>query len=184
MELWLIILLAVIGVVILYLILLYNGLVRLNMRINNAWSQIDVQLKRRFDLIPNLVSTVKGYMKHEKTVLENITKARSALMGANTLEEKAKQSDVITGALKTLFAVAENYPDLKANQNFLMLQEELSGTENKIAYSRQFYNDSVMLFNAKIQTFPTNLFAKMMNFTEREFFKTQGKEREPVKVEF
>lgn len=184
MELWLIILLAVIGVVILYLILLYNGLVRLNMRINNAWSQIDVQLKRRFDLIPNLVSTVKGYMKHEKTVLENITKARSALMGANTLEEKAKQSDVITGALKTLFAVAENYPDLKANQNFLMLQEELSGTENKIAYSRQFYNDSVMLFNAKVQTFPTNLFAKMMNFTEREFFKTQGKEREPVKVEF
>ncbi|MFH1331772.1 MAG: LemA family protein [archaeon] len=184
MQLWLWILLGAIGIILLYLVIIYNGLVRLNTRIDNAWSQIDVQLKRRYDLIPNLVNTVKGYMKHEKTVLENITKARSAMMGATTLTEKAKQSDVITNALKTLFAVAENYPILKANENFLLLQEELSGTENKIAYSRQFYNDSVMVFNAKIKVFPNNMFANMLGFKDREFFKTEGKEREPVKVEF
>lgn len=181
---WLWILLGVVAVVILYFILMYNGLVRLKVRIDEAWSQIDVQLKRRYDLIPNLVSTVKGYMKHEKTVLENITKARSAMMKATNLTEKAKQSDVITNALKTLFAVAENYPNLKANENFMMLQEELSGTENKIAYSRQFYNDSVRRFNEKLKVFPTNIFGKMMNFAEKEFFKTEGREREPVKVEF
>ncbi len=184
MQLWIWILIAVIAIILLYIILTYNSLVRLNTRIDNAWSQIDVQLKRRYDLIPNLVSTVKGYMKHEKTVLENITKARSAMMKATSLTEKAKHSDVITNALKTLFAVAENYPNLKANENFLMLQEELSGTENKISYSRQFYNDSVMIFNAKIKTFPTNIFANMLNFKERAFFKTEGREREPVKVEF
>lgn len=184
MELWLWIIIALVAIILLYIIITYNSLIRLNTRIDNAWSQIDVQLKRRYDLIPNLVNTVKGYMKHEKTVLENITKARSAMMKATTLTEKAKQSDVITSTLKTLFAVAENYPNLKANQNFMMLQEELSGTENKIAYSRQFYNDSVMVFNAKIKTFPTKIFADMLNFKERDFFKTEGKEREPVKVEF
>ncbi len=184
METWLIVLLAVVGIILLYLIIVYNSLVRLNVRIDNAWSQIDVQLKRRYDLIPNLVNTVKGYMKHEREVLENITKARSALMSAKTLPEKAKQSDMITNALKTLFAVAENYPTLKANENFMMLQEELSGTENKISYSRQFYNDSVMVFNEKIKVFPNNIFANMLNFKVREFFKTEGKEREPVKVEF
>jgi LemA protein len=184
MQLWLIILLAVVGAMLLYLIYVYNSLVRLNVRIDNAWSQIDVQLKRRFDLIPNLVNSVKGYMKHEKEVLENITKARSAMMNAKTLSEKAKQSNMITDALKTIFAVAENYPTLKANENFMMLQEELSGTENKIAYSRQFYNDSVMIFNEKIKVLPTKIFANMLNFKEREFFKTEGKEREPVKVEF
>lgn len=184
MQIWLWVLIAVIAIILLYIILTYNSLVRLNMRINNAWSQIDVQLKRRYDLIPNLVNTVKGYMKHEKTVLENITKARAALMKASTLTEKAKHSNAITEALKTIFAVAENYPNLKANENFKMLQEELSGTENKIAYSRQFYNDSVMIFNAKVKTFPTNIFADMLNFKERDFFKTAGKEREPVKVEF
>jgi LemA protein len=185
MQTWLIVLLVVVGLVLLYLIYVYNSLVRLNVRIDNAWSQIDVQLKRRFDLIPNLVNTVKGYMKHEKEVLENITKARSAMMNAKTLGEKAKQSNVITEALKTIFAVAENYPNLKANENFMMLQEELSGTENKIAYSRQFYNDSVMIFNEKIKVFPNNIFAGMLNFKGREFFKTEGKaEREPVNVEF
>jgi LemA protein len=184
MQTWLIVLIAVVGIILLYLIYVYNSLVRLNVRIDNAWSQIDVQLKRRFDLIPNLVNTVKGYMKHEKEVLENITKARSAMMNAKTLPEKAKQSNMISDALKTIFAVAENYPNLKANENFMMLQEELSGTENKIAYSRQFYNDSVMIFNEKIKVFPTNIFANMLNFKVREFFKTEGKEREPVKVEF
>ncbi|MFH1210677.1 MAG: LemA family protein [archaeon] len=184
MQTWLIVLIAVVGIILLYLIYVYNSLVRLNVRIDNAWSQIDVQLKRRFDLIPNLVNTVKGYMKHEKEVLENITKARSAMMNAKTLPEKAKQSNMITDALKTIFAVAENYPNLKANENFMMLQEELSGTENKIAYSRQFYNDSVMIFNEKIKVFPTNIFANMLNFKVREFFKTEGRERESVKVEF
>jgi len=184
MPTWVWILIAAIAIVILYIIIMYNSLVRLNVRIDNAWSQIDVQLKRRYDLIPNLVNTVKGYMKHEKTVLENITKARSAMMNATTLTEKAKHSNTITEALKTIFAVAENYPNLKANENFMMLQEELSGTENKISYSRQFYNDSVMVFNAKIKTFPTNIFANMLNFKERAFFKTEGREREAVKVDF
>lgn len=184
MQTWLIVLLVIVGLLLLYIVYLYNSLIRLNVRIDNAWSQIDVQLKRRFDLIPNLVNTVKGYMKHEKDVLENITKARSAMMNAKTLPEKAKHSNMISEALKTIFAVAENYPNLKANENFMMLQEELSGTENKIAYSRQFYNDSVMIFNERIKVFPSNIFANMMNFKEREYFRTEGKEREPVKVEF
>jgi LemA protein len=185
MGLWTWILLGVVGVVILWLIIAYNRLVILRTRINNAWSQIDVQLKRRYDLIPNLVETVKGYAKHEKSVFENITKARAALMNAKTLPEKAKADNMITGALKTLFAVAENYPNLKANENFMQLQEELSGTESKIAYSRQFYNDNVMNYNASIQQFPTNLIANMFKFTGREFFKTEGEaERKPVKVKF
>lgn len=178
------VLIGVCALIILYIIYAYNSLVRLNVRIDNAWSQIDVQLKRRYDLIPNLVNTVKGYMKHEKTVLENITKARAALISGKSIAEKAKADDIVSGALKSLFAVAENYPQLKANENFKMLQEELSGTESKVAYARQFYNDNVMVFNTKIKVFPTNILANMLNFREREFFRTEGKEREAVKVDF
>lgn len=178
-----IIALIIIGVIALLLILLYNSLIRLRLRVENAWSQIDVQLKRRYDLIPNLINAVKGYMKHEKGVLEEVTKARTSLM-SGSMSDKAKASNQITDALKTIFAVAENYPELKANENFMQLQEELSGTESKIAYARQFYNDSVMDYNQGIQTFPRNIFAGMFNFTKKDFFETQGKERENVKVEF
>ncbi|MDP3990198.1 MAG: LemA family protein [archaeon] len=173
----------IIVVVVLLIIYIYNSLIKLRMRVNNAWSQIDVQLKRRFDLIPNLISTVKGYMKHEKGVLEEVTKARASLV-TGSMQQKAKASNQITDALKSIFAVAESYPQLKANENFKMLQEELSGTESKIAYARQFYNDSVMLFNEALQVFPKNIFAKLFGFKEREFFSTKGKERENVKVEF
>lgn len=175
----------ILALIVLWLLFGYNRLIMLRMRINNAWSQIDVQMKRRYDLIPNLVETVKGYAKHEKTVFENVTKARTSFMKAGTLAEKAKASNQITAALKTLFAVAENYPTLKANENFMQLQEELSGTESKIAYSRQFYNDNVMSFNTSIQTVPTNIIANMFGFAAREFFKTEGEaERKPVKVQF
>ena len=174
----------IIGVVVVLLIVyIYNSLIRLRMRVTNAWSQIDVQLKRRYDLIPNLVNAVKGYMKHEKGVLENVTKMRTSLV-SGTMQEKAKASNQITEALKSIFAVAENYPQLKASENFKQLQEELAGTESKIAYSRQFYNDSVMSYNEALQVFPKNMFAKMFGFTAREFFETKGKERENVKVEF
>jgi LemA protein len=171
-------------VIVLWIVLGYNRLVRLRNRIDNAWSQIDVQLKRRADLVPNLVNTVKGYAKHEKSVFENVTKARSAIMKAETVADKAKADNMITSALKSLFAVAENYPNLKANQNFLQLQEELSGIESKIAYARQFYNDSVLRLNNSVKMFPTNLLANWFGFKEREFFKVEGAEREPVKVEF
>jgi LemA protein len=165
-------------------VLVYNSLVGRRAQIDNAWSQIDVQLKRRYDLIPNLVETVKGYAKHEKALFENVTQARSALMSAQGVGEKAKADNVLSGTLKSLFAVAENYPQLRANENFKMLQEELSGTENKIAYSRQFYNDSVMAYNVAIKTVPTNAVAGMFGFSQREFFKTEGAERESVKVKF
>ena len=177
------ILLIILGVIVLYIILAYNSLIVLRTRINNAWSQIDVQLKRRYDLIPNLIRTVQGYVKHEKTVLTDITKARTQLM-SGSVKDKAKASDQLTSALKSLFAVAENYPQLKANENFKMLQEELSGTESKIAYARQFYNDSVMSFNIKVQRFPTSIIANALNFKEKEFFKAEGKEKENIKVEF
>lgn len=175
---------ALVLLALLFAVLVYNGLIGKKNRIENAWSQIDVQLKRRYDLIPNLVESVKGYAKHEKAVFENVTKARSALMSAQSVGEKAKADGILTGALKSLFAVAENYPQLRANENFKMLQEELSNTENKIAYSRQFYNDSVLEYNTAIQTIPTNIIAGMFNFTAREFFKTEGGERENVKVKF
>ncbi|MEM4267514.1 MAG: LemA family protein [Candidatus Woesearchaeota archaeon] len=163
----------------------YNRLIVLRTRIDNAWSQIDVQLKRRYDLIPNLVETVKGYAKHERKVFEEVTKARSAWANAKSVQEKVQASEGLAGVLKSLFAVAENYPTLKANENFKMLQEELSGTESKIAYSRQFYNDNVMVYNAKLQMFPTNILARLFNFTQREFFKTDTEEeRKPVKVKF
>lgn len=171
------------ALIILYIVLTFNSLIILRNRVNNAWSQINVQLKRRYDLIPNLVNTVKGYMKHEKGVLTEITKMRSSLV-SGTMSQKAKASDAITNALKTLFAVAENYPKLQASENFKMLQEELAGTESKIAFSRQFYNDNVMTLNNKIQQFPSNMIANMLNFKEREFFKTGESEKKPVKVEF
>lgn len=177
----------VIGVVVfllLMVVLMYNSLVSARNLVTNSFSQIDVQLKRRNDLIPNLVEAVKGYMKHEKTVLENVTKARAAVMSAGTNEQKAKASNMLSDTLKSLFAVTENYPKLKANENFMQLQEELSGTESKIAYARQFYNDSVMNFNNKIQTFPTNILAGLFNFHQEKSFEATGEERKSVKVQF
>ncbi|MFH1106525.1 MAG: LemA family protein [Candidatus Micrarchaeota archaeon] len=176
---------AVVVIVVLWLLFTYNGLVTLRNRIENAWSQIDVQLKLRYDLVPNLVETIKGYAKHEREVFENVTKARASMMGAKTVGEKAKADNMLTGALKTLFAVAEAYPTLRANENFLRLQEELSGIENKIAYSRRFYNDSVLEFNTSIQVMPGALVAGPLGFKAEEYFKTEGEgEREPVKVKF
>ncbi len=182
--LWWVIVLIVVGVVALFIILLYNSLIRLRNQVRNSFAQIDVQLKRRNDLIPNLVEAVKGYMKHEKSILENVTKARSAILKAKTVTEKSKASNKLTETLKSLFAVAENYPKLRANENFLQLQEEITGTENKIAYSRQHYNDIVMIFNTKIQTFPNNMFARMLNFKKEALFETAEAERKPVKVKF
>lgn len=179
------ILIGAIAVAVLAFILIWNTLVSLRARIDNAWAQIDVQLKRRADLIPNLVETVKGYMKHEKTVLENVTKARTSLMSASGPKETAKAEASLAGALKTLFAVAESYPNLRATENFQMLQEELSGTESKIAYARQLYNDTVLDFNTKIQTIPYNILAGMFGFTAREYFKVESEaERKAVKVKF
>lgn len=163
---------------------LYNSLVTNAAQINEAWSQIDVQLKRRTDLIPNIVSTVKGYAKHEKSVFENVTKARTALMTAGTPDKMARANDKLTSALKSLFAVAENYPKLEANANFLQLQKELSDTEDKIAYARQFYNSTVMDFNVKVKVFPNSLIAKQLGFSEKPFFKSSEEERKGVKVEF
>jgi LemA protein len=179
----------IIGIVIAVIVIgvivgIYNGLVRTRNQVKNAWQQIDVQLKRRNDLIPNLVNTVKGYMKHEKTLLENITKARSALMKSEGVEDQAKASGELTGMLKSLFAVSENYPDLKANENFIQLQEEITGTENKIAYSRQHYNDMVMHFNNKIEVFPNNVFAGMFNFEQAKGFEATEEEKKNVEVSF
>ena len=161
----------------LYLWLTYNSLVVLRERIKEALSSIDVQLKRRADLIPNLVETVKGYEKHEKEVFENVTKARSALVGAGSLKEKAQAENMLTGALKSLFAVAEAYPELKASDNFKELQEELTDTENKISYSRQFYNSNVLEYNSKIKTFPASIIATRFNFKEEEFFEANEEEK-------
>ena len=178
------IILALIVLFILYIIYTYNRFVVLRTRIDNAWSQIDVQMRRRFDLIPNLVETVKGYAGHERETLENVTKARAAMGEAKTVQEQAQAQNMITSALKTLFAVAEQYPNLKANENFMMLQEELAGTENKIAYARQFYNDSVMSFNQLIQQFPANIIAGMFAFRTRDYFPMEDVAREPIKVQF
>ncbi|MCQ9204852.1 MAG: LemA family protein [Omnitrophica bacterium] len=174
---------AILGV--LYLVGIYNVLIRLRNRAKNAWSQIDVQLKRRHDLIPNLVKTAKGYMAHERETLENITKARSQAMGAGSVREKSKAEGELSGAMSKFFLVVENYPDLKANQNFLALQEELTSTENKIAFSRQAYNDQVLFFNNKIQMFPSNIVAQSFNFKTEEFFAIEDKqERKVPKVNF
>jgi LemA protein len=170
--------------VLMYFWSLYNALVTLKTQIEEAWSQIDIQLKRRADLIPNLVSTVKGYAKHEKTVFSEVTKARSALMGAKSLHDKAEASDMLTGALGKLFAVAEAYPQLKANENFTQLQKELSDTEDKVAYSRQYYNSVVNDYNIRIRMFPNTLFNEMLGFHEKEFFAASEEERKNVKVSF
>jgi LemA protein len=170
--------------VVLFFVFAFNSLVNLRNRIDNAWAQIDVQLKLRYDLVPNLVETVKGYAKHEKELFTDVTKARAATASAQTVADKAKAENMLSSTLKSILAVAENYPQLKANENFKMLQEELSGIENKIAYARQFYNDSVLSYNTSIQTIPTNIIANMAGFTPRDFFKTEGAERENVKVKF
>ena len=177
-------LLAIVAVIAVGIIAIYNGLIRLRNRVSEAWSDIDVQLKRRYDLIPNLVSTVKGYAAHEKEVFEKVTEARTRAMGAGTAGDKAQSENMLTGALKSLFAVAEAYPDLKANQNFLELQRELTDTEDKIQAARRFYNGNVRDFNTKIEVFPSNIIAGMLNFTKREFFGIEEEEKDPVKVEF
>jgi LemA protein len=178
------ILIIILAVMALAVIAMYNSLIRLKNRVEEAWSDIEVQLKRRYDLIPNLVNTVKGYAAHEKEVFEKVTEARTRAMGAGTTADKVQAENALTGALKSLFAVAEAYPDLKANQNFLELQRELTDTEDKIMAARRFYNGNVRDFNTKIQVFPTNIIAGMLGFKEREFFEAEEGEKEPVKVEF
>lgn len=178
------IVLIVVVVFALYIVAAYNGLVRLKNRAGEAWSDIDVQLKRRYDLIPNLVNTVKGYAAHEQGVFEKVTEARAKAMNATGVAEKGAAENMLAGALKSVFAIAEAYPDLKANQNFLELQRELSDTENKIQAARRFYNGNVMELNTKIEIFPSNIIAGMFNFAKREFFQTEETEKEPVKVEF
>jgi LemA protein len=181
----LIVILAVLVLIVLAVISIYNALVRLRTQVDNAWSQIDVQLKRRHDLIPNLVETAKGYMKHERETFEAITKARSAAMGARTVSEASQAEGQLAEALSRFMLVVENYPDLKANQNFLALQEELTGTENRIAFSRQNYNDQVLFFNNRVQVFPSNVVAGMFAFAKRDFFEVQtAAEREAPKVSF
>jgi len=181
---------AIIVVVVLVLLILsiigiYNALIRLRNQVDNAWSQIDVQLKRRHDLIPNLVETAKGYMKHERGTFETITKARSQAMGAKTVAEASKAEGALGGALSRFMLVVENYPDLKANQNFLAVQEELTSTENKISFARQSYNDQVLFFNNKIQMFPSSIIANTFNFGKRDFFEIEAPaEREVPKVSF
>jgi len=168
-----------------YVISIFNSLVRLKNQIKNAWSQIDVQLKRRHDLIPNLIETVKGYMHHERETLESITNARSKAMSAGTIAEKSSAEAALSQAIGRFYAVAENYPDLKANQNFLSLQEELTSTENRIAFARQNYNDQVLFYNNKIQMFPSNIIAGMFNYTKEEFFEIEDKaQRDVPKVDF
>ena len=181
----LIVVLVFVVVVGLFIVGIYNALVRLRNQVENAWSQIDVQLKRRHDLIPNLIETAKGYMQHERETFEAITEARSRAMGAGSVADSAKAEGGLSQALSNFMLVVENYPDLKANQNFLSLQEELTSTENKIAFSRQGYNDQVLFFNNKIQMFPSNIIAGMFSFTKRDFFEIENEaEREVPKVNF
>lgn len=177
--------LIIIIILVVVVIALYNGLVVARQKVENAWSQIDVQLQRRFDLIPNLVESVKGYMAHEKDVLARVTELRTSWSNASSVGEKANLDSQLTGALKTIMAVSENYPDLKANQNFSELQEELRATENKISFSRQFYNDSVTIYNTKLEVVPTNIIASMFHFTPKELFNVESDEaRKNVKVDF
>ena len=180
-----IILILVILALIIAFIAIYNGLVSSRAKVDNAWSQIDVQLQRRFDLIPNFVETVKGYAAHESQTLEKIAQLRTAWANAKTVSEKAELDNQLSGALKTIMAVSENYPDLKANQNFSDLSNELKNTENKISFSRQFYNDTVTMYNKKLLMFPSNIIANMFNFTPRDLFKIDNAEaRQNVKVDF
>ena len=174
----------VLVIILLWLLFIYNGLVSLRNRVREAWSQIDVQLKRRASLIPNLVEAVKGYVKHEKTVLENVTKARSAMVGAGSPHEKAAANDMLTGALKSLFAVAEGYPDLKASENFKTLQVELSDTETKVAASRQFYNTNVLDLNNSLEQIPSAWVGSMFSFTKEDFFKASEEEKKDIEVKF
>ncbi|MDR7523216.1 MAG: LemA family protein [Armatimonadota bacterium] len=176
--------LGVLALVILYVIVLYNRLVVFRNRIDNAWSQIDVQLRRRYDLIPNLVETVKGYASHEREVFERVTEARSRAIAAGTVGEQGQAENMLTQALRSLFAVAENYPQLRASENFMQLQEELSGTESKIAFARQFYNDTVLRYNNARQAFPAVLLAQAMGFGPREYFEMDEEARQPVRVSF
>ena len=181
----LLIILGLIVLLVLWVVGIYNALVRLRNQVKDAWAQIDVQLKRRFDLIPNLVETVRGYMGHERETLEAVTQARAAAAGAQTIPDRAQAESGLTAALGRLFAVSEAYPDLKANQNFLALQEELTSTENKIGFARQFYNDTVMNFNNKTQMFPSNIIAGMFSFLQADFFElTEEAEREAPSVSF
>ncbi len=180
----LIIVIVLVVLIALFFIAQYNGLVKLRNRVENAWAQIDVQLRRRYDLIPNLVETVKGYASHEKETLDAVIQARNSAMGASGPAEAAANENMLTGTLKSLFALSEAYPDLKANQNFLELQEELTSTESRIAFARQHYNDSVLGYNTKIQSFPSNVVAGMFNFEESEYFEVEGDARGPVQVEF
>jgi LemA protein len=181
----LVIMLAIIVVIALFVVAVYNALVRLRNQVDNSWSQIDVQLKRRHDLIPNLVETAKGYMTHERGTFEAITEARSKAMGATNVADAAKAEGALGEALSKFMLVVENYPDLKANQNFLALQEELSSTENRISFARQSYNDQVLGFNNKIQMFPSNIVAGMFSFTKRDFFEIEdAAQREVPKVSF
>lgn len=179
------IILAVIIVVAIIIIALYNGLVQARFRVDNAWSQIDVQLQRRFDLIPNFIETVKGYMTHEKETFEKITELRSSWSDNASVAEKASLDNELSTTLKSIMAISESYPDLKANQNFSELSEELRNTENKISFSRQFYNDTVTTYNTKLEVFPSNIIANMFNFKPRELFQTESSEaRKNVKVDF
>ena len=177
--------LIVIALLVAWVISIYNGLVKSKLKVDNAWSQIDVQLQRRFDLIPNFVETVKGYMKHESETFEKIAALRTSWANSSSVGEKAKLDGELSGALKTIMAVSENYPDLKANTNFSELSEELRNTENKISFSRQFYNDSVTMYNTKLELFPSNIIANIFNFKARELFVVESAEaRKNVKVDF
>ena len=181
---WVIILIAVVAIIVLFVINTYNTLVGLRNKVKDQWAQIDVQLKRRFDLIPNLVETVKGYAKHESDTLEAVVKARNTYLSASTPEAQMKADGELTQAITKLFALSEAYPELKANENFKQLQSELTSTEDKISYARQFYNDIVMKYNNKIEMFPSNIVAGMFNFKTQDFFEVNEEERQNVKVQF
>lgn len=187
METWLIVVIVIVAILILllaYVFKTYNKLVKLRNRVKDQWSQIDVQLKRRFDLIPNLVNTIKGYAKHESETLEKVIQARNTYLTATTSEEKMAANSELSGMLTKLFALSESYPDLKANTNFLDLQSELQETENKIAMARQFYNDTVLSYNNKVEMIPSNIVASIFHFKTMEYFKVQEEERKNVEVQF
>ncbi len=184
MPTWLIVVLAIVVVIVLWVISSYNTLVRLRNRVRDQWAQIDVQLKRRFDLIPNLVETVKGYTKHESETLENVVKARNTYLSASTPEAQMEANGELTQAISKLFALAEAYPDLKANANFVKMQDDLKETEDKISYARQFYNDTVLKYNNKVEVIPTNIIAGMFGFKKEAFFQAAEAERENVQVKF
>ena len=184
MPTWLIIVLAIVVVIVLWVISSYNTLVRLRNRVRDQWAQIDVQLKRRFDLIPNLVETVKGYTKHESETLENVVKARNTYLSATTPEAQMEANGELTQAISKLFALTEAYPDLKANANFVKMQDDLKETEDKISYARQFYNDTVLKYNNKVEVIPTNIIAGMFGFKKEAFFQAAEAERENVQVKF